>query len=663
MSFALATRTLKSIGIAVLLSSVTALAASVAWLPVGPDGGDARSFAADPKNPRHLYLGTTSSWLYQSQDGGATWQRLAKLSKKDDLVLDNILVDESDPKTLLVGTWVFDRPDGTLFISHDAGTSWETVKDMEGQSIRALAQAPSNPKILIAGTLKGVFRSEDSGQHWSQASPAGSMELHEVESIAIDPVDPKTIYAGTWHLPWKTTDGGVSWHNIKQGLIDDSDVFSIIIDPKQPTTVYTSACSGIYKSDNGGELYHKIQGIPATARRTRVLMQDPVNRNVVYAGTTEGLYQTSSSGANWARLTGPDVIINDVYVDPSNPKHVLLATDRGGVRLSEDAGMTFQASNTGFSQRQVAAVLADQKNPRILYAGVLNDKTYGGVFTSQDGGASWQQQSTGLNGFDVFSLAQAQDGSILAGTNHGLFRLTGNAWAEDNKVVSYVEESKTVLVKKKRVKVTKTKTVPAKDIESRVSGLDLAGPTWFAATNNGVYRSTNQGATWEVGSPQGASDFRFVNAKGSVVFAAGRQSLALSQDEGKTWTPLPLPAKLTSVQALATAEDSSLWIGGREGVFYSDDKGQTWHALDRLPASDISGLSYDPASKRVLLTSWNSTLVFAVDIADKQWKWWESGWNLHSVTLAGGRLVGASLFDGVVMQPGSEVAATAAAGR
>ncbi len=311
---------LKLVCAAALTSALSTFAAVAPWLPVGPDGGDARSFAADPKNPKHLYLGTTSSWLYQSQDGGSTWQRLAKLSKQDNLVLDNVVVDEADSNTILVGAWVFDRPEGELFVSHDAGKTFTTVKDMEGQSIRALAQASSDSKVFVAGTLKGVYRSDDGGQHWTQISPAGSAELHEVESVAIDPADPKTIYAGTWHLPWKTTDGGANWHNIKQGLIDDSDVFSIIIDPKQPATVYTSACSGIYKSDNAGELYHKIQGIPSTARRTRVLMQDPVNRNVVYAGTTEGLYQTTDSGAKWTRVTGPDVIINDIFVDPSNPE-------------------------------------------------------------------------------------------------------------------------------------------------------------------------------------------------------------------------------------------------------------------------------------------------------------------------------------------------------
>src|ERR1700722_1544360 len=341
-----------------------ALAQTASWVTVGPDGGDARSFAADPTDSRHIYLGTTNSWVYQTEDAGASWHRLAKLAKSDDLILDNVVVDQSDPKTLLVGAWIVDHPGGGLFISHDAGKTWTTVDAMKDQSIRALTQAPSDPKILIAGTLKGVYRSEDGGVQWNQISPVGSMDIHEVEHIAIDPKDPRTVYAGTWHLPWKTTDGGANWHNIKQGLIDDSDVFSIIIDSTTPQTVYTSACSGIYKSDNGGELYHKIQGIPSTARRTRVLMQDPVDHSIVYAGTTEGLYRTTSAGTNWSRLTGPDVIINDVYVDPKDHRHVLLATDRSGVLLSNDEAVSFAGSNQGFSQRQVGALAQDVKAPK-----------------------------------------------------------------------------------------------------------------------------------------------------------------------------------------------------------------------------------------------------------------------------------------------------------
>src|SRR5208283_3331032 len=176
-------------------------------------------------------------------------------------------------------------------------------------------------------------------------------------------------------------------------------------------------------SENAGVLFHRIQGIPAEARRTRVLMQDPENRQVVYAGTTEGLYKTVDAGKTFQRMTGTEVVVNDVYVDPGDSNHVLLATDRGGVLVSRDAGATFAVSNQGISERKVAALLVDRSDPQRLYAGVVNDKSYGGVFRSVDGGEHWEQLGSGLDGRDVFSLAQTKDGAIVAGTNHGLFVL------------------------------------------------------------------------------------------------------------------------------------------------------------------------------------------------------------------------------------------------
>ena len=340
----------------------------------------------------------------------------------------------SNPKHILVGAWVLGSPAGGLYVSNDGGVSWESEPDMRGQSIRALEAAPSDPKILVAGTLKGVYRSTDGGEHWQLISPEGSQEIHEVESIAIDPTNPQIIYAGTWHLPWKTTDGGANWTNIKQGVIDDSDVFSIIVDPKDSNVVYASACSGIYKSENAGEKFQKVQGIPSTARRTRVLMQDPQNLNIVFAGTTEGLYRTGDSGETWLRTTGPELIINDVYVDPANTNRVLLATDRGGVLASNDGGYSFVPSNNGFSARQITSYIGDATQPATIYVGVVNDKAWGGVFVSDNGGLSWSQKSAGLNGQDVFSLAQASDGTVLAGTGHGIYRLQGELWSRVNNV-------------------------------------------------------------------------------------------------------------------------------------------------------------------------------------------------------------------------------------
>jgi photosystem II stability/assembly factor-like uncharacterized protein len=629
------------------------LPAQAAWSPVGPAGGDARAFAAVPGQPSHLYLGTTNSWIYESVDQGANWHRLAKLDSSDDLIVDSILVDPTNSSILLVAAWKVNQRGGGLWVSRDAGKTWRTVEGLRGQSIRAFTQAPSNPKLLFAGTLDGVFRSTDAGATWKLISPANSSEIHEVESVAVDPIDSNTVYAGTWHLPWKTTDGGKNWHSIKQGLIDDSDVFSIIVDPARPSTIFLSACSGIYKSETFGELFHKIQGIPSTARRTRVLMQDPVNHEVVYAGTTEGLYKTVDGGNNFRRMTGPDVIVNDVFVDPQNTSHVLLATDRGGVLISRDGAASFVAANEGFSGRKVEALLVDRSNPARLFAGVVNDKSYGSVFVSTHGGAGWERIGEGLDGRDVFALAQAPDGTIVAGTNHGIFTLnaTTSTWKPKNTIANTLVKTSSVIRYGKRVSVETHVKEKVRELESRVLALDLSGEAWLASTGNGLLTSRDRGASWQGSPVMGVSNYRSVAAHGAVMAAARPEGVIVSTDAGHIWMPIQIPTMLTRVRCVAFSEDGTLWLGGREGVYLSRNKGVTWMWIERLPFRDIDDLYYDAHSGRMLVSSKTSDQVFGIDAKLLSWKWWQTGYRIAVIRAAGDRLLAASLYDGVLVEP------------
>ena len=632
------------------------------WSPVGPAGGDARSFAAVPSDPRHLYMGSTDSWIYESVDGGASWQRLSRLGASDDLVVDHILVDPRDPSTLFAAAWQLGSNGGGLWISHDGGHTFAEAEALRGQSIRALAQAHSDPGILVAGSLEGVFRSTDSGATWQLITPPGSHELHEIESVAIDPANPEIVYAGTWHLPWKTTDGGRNWANIKNGVIDDSDVFSIVVDPLQPATVYASACSGIYKSLNAGALFKKIQGIPSTARRTRILKQDPKNREIVYAGTTEGLYKTLDGGRSFARVTGPEVIVNDVFVSPANPNHVLLATDRGGVLLSEDAGATFVAANRGFSGRKVEALLADRADPARLYAGVVNDKAYGGVFASSDGGGHWEQLQRGLDARDVYTLAQSAEGLLLAGTSDGIFALqpSGPAagWQPRNTVQNTVVLTSTVAVKGGK-KASVEKRVPASphQLAGRVYALDPSGSVWLASTVEGLFTSRDKGATWQGGFVNGQGDYLSAAAHGEQLVAVREQSLVFSADAGASWHFKPVPNMITRIHRVAFSADGTLWLGAREGAFLTRDLGKTWLWIERLPFRNITDLYYDSAKDRILATSRESDFIYAIDPAKLTWKWWQTGYRVNLVRAAQGRLLAASLFDGVLIEPETAVAA------
>ncbi len=660
------------------LPSGLSLPAQNAWTVAGPDGGDARAFAAFPGQPKHLLLGTTNSWLYESTDEGASWHRLAKLTAEDGFVLDSIVVDSADPSTIYVGAWK-NSDDGGLWISHDHGRTWTELTGFKHQPVHALVQAPSNSRILYAGTLEGVFRSRNEGATWSQISPPESHEIHEIESLAVDPSNAEIVYAGTWHLPWKTSDGGKTWHNIKAGLIIDSDVFSIIVDPEHTHVVYLSACSGIYKSENAGVLFHKIQGIPSEARRTRSLMQDPENRETVYAGTTEGLYKTLDAGRTFARMTDASVVVNAVYVDPDETKRVLLATDRGGVLKSVDGGVTFAVSNQGISERKVAALLVDRNNPEVLYAGVVNDKSYGGVFRSSDGGASWEQLGYGLDGRDVFSLAQTKDGAVVAGTGHGIFVLetagagdppaetkangdapaaagsgdapAGLTWQPRNDIVNTVMKTISETHLHTKVNIEKQEQAPAIQLQSPVNALDVSGDVWAAATSYGIVTSKDKGASWQGGPVMGEGDFLSVATHGDDMVAARVDGAVFSKDAGQTWWPMGVPTMLTHIHRVVFSPDGTLWLGAREGVYYTRDLGKSWMWIQRLPFRGVDDLSYDAAAKKILASSRSSDEVYAIDPKTMKWDYWQTGYDIVLIRAAGDRLVAASLNDGVLLGP------------
>ncbi len=647
-------RSLLKLLAALLVVSSFGLLQAQEWRPVGPDGGSVRSLAYDPSNPDHVFLGTSSGRLYLSTNGGASWTRLAHLGSGSELVLDHVLIDPVDSRNIYVAAWNAQSPysDGDLFRSNDGGKTWDLLPGMHGKSIRALALAPSDHKLLVAGALDGVFRSRDAGDNWERISPANHAEIRQIESVAIDPSDPNIVYAGTWHLPWKTKDGGRTWHNIKKGVIDDSDVFSIVIDPQASSNLYISACSGIYKSESSGELFRKIQGIPYSARRTRILKMDPTDHNVIYAGTTEGLWKSSDAGTTWKRTTSANIVINDVLIDPRQPAHVLLATDRGGVLASTDGGITFTASNRGFTHRQVAALLVDRNDRSTVYAGLLNDKEQGGVFVSRDAGRTWTQISDGLDARDVFVLRQSPEGILLAGTDRGLLRYDTN----QHRWIALTQPQAMEPPSEKRSRVAQ-KAV-SDPINGRILDLELMPQHWFVATADGLFTSTNTGQTWRREEAPQLKVADKIAAGGAMLAVAGRNTVTVTLNGGESWLAAkPLDTIITSL-AIDPRGAGAIWVGARDGIYRSTDLGDTWRRINSLRLSDIAGIEVDVENQRVLAIGAGSKNIYETRDNGRTWSAISSGWMLRSIELAGGRLLGATQFDGVILQP--ETSASAA---
>jgi photosystem II stability/assembly factor-like uncharacterized protein len=650
------------ITLVVAMFSVTTLWAGQ-WTALGPDGGDVRSLNFDPKNPDRIYLGTSTGTLFVSADGGHSWARLAHLGGDDD-VLDHITIDPQNPKHIFVSAWsVENQQAGDVYRSHDGGNNWDALPGMHGKSVRAMAISASDSQVMVAGALDGVFRTRNGGNSWEKISPPGA-EIKNIESIAIDPKNPDVVYAGTWHLAWKTDDGGANWHHINKGMIDDSDVFSVIVDSTNSSVVYASACSGIYRSDSAGDLFRKLQGIPFSARRTRVLKQDPNSPSTVYAGTTEGLWKTADGGKTWKHVTNSEIVVNDVMVDPRNSNRVLLATDRSGVLASDNGAQSFEASNHGYTHRYVSSILADNKDPNAMLVGVVNDREFGGVFSTRDAGQSWQQKSAGLGGRDVFALQQASNGALIAGTNKGMFLLERNStqWRPINNIVT--EKTPARVVKgKKGAKAAKVPAVVVRSVlDARVSDIEVTPKRWLAATSAGLFTSSDQGKTWTGGAVLGKSDFVSVESEGDLVVAATRTNVLYSNNSGTTWQQAPLSSYITAIHGVTVTPDKEILVASREGAFRSSDSGATWeHVVNGIPDKNISSIAYDQGRKRLLATSTATGVVFESKDNGRSWhRGPDSGYPLRRISVVRGRFVGATPFDGVIVQPENEAESASA---
>ena len=569
------------------------------WVPVGAPGGNVRALASDPRDSRRIYLGTAEGLLYRSDDGGRRWSRLNPGFPLRGCSLDEIVVDQRG--VVLIGYWEVRGRGGGIARSTDEGQTFIMLKGIQGQSVRAVALAPSDPRMIAAGTLAGVFLSRDGGKVWTRITPRSHPDLRNFSSLAFDPTDSEVIYAGTRHLAWKTLNGGASWFPMHHGMMDDSDVMTLTPDSRDPRTVYATACSGIYRSTAGGAEWKKLRGIPYSARRTRAfrVVSDP---NLLLAGTTQGLWISEDNGGTWSRTTSKQLVINAVSAQPGGT--ILLGTEGAGVLRSTDHGRTWVASNTGFSEQFVYKLLFDTADDRLIVV-VRGAPGYSGVFVSQGAAGRWVRLGDGLDGREVLSLALLGR-TILVGTDDGIFKRTPDA----------------------RIWTPLPTAIDGQVARSRVTDLLALGDSRLvAATSTGVIHSSDGGETWtrpRVGNEVEVFALAASPHNANLVVAATKSGYFRSTDGGKSWRRSSLALNVTP-HALAFAPSKgraqrALFLTTTGGLFRSSDLGATWQRVNGgLPHSDLTGLAMGPDGRNIYVSDFTWGGVFRSTDGGSTW--------------------------------------------
>jgi len=328
------------------------------------------------------------------------------------------------------------------------------------------------------------------------------------------------------------------------------------------------------------------------------------------------LLSGAASATDWVQTTGPGV--TGVRAFASNGGALYAGTDTRGVYRSEDVGLHWDPSNVGIEELPVTAVFA---SPSLLLAGAeWTASMAGGVYRSLDGGASWS--FSGLANETVLCFL-ANGPVIFAGTGSGsIFRTT-------NQGVTWSSSS-------------------AGLFGGSVNGLVAASGTIFAACGQGLFRSTDQGASWEP-----VSGFEFYNLfsmgqSGAVLFAGGFNGILRSTNGGASWSHVEVPSdELVRFTAFAfsgaTAFAASAGFGETQ-VYRSTDQGATWTPL----VGAITGVENEAlfSSGTVLLAGGPDKGVMATTDGG-------STWDSRTLGLAPGGSIRSIVLDGTALYAGT----------
>jgi len=353
-----------------------------------------------------LYAGT-SIGLYCSTDYGDNWTEV------DMVTNDMVFNSASIGTTLFIGTG-----NGGIY-STDDGTNWKTVTTSLYHNCLY-----AHGSDLFAGTSRGVYRSEDLGETWTEGF-AGLIST----SVRAMMTWGDYLYAVTLSGTFRSNDGGISWTSFGPGG------HSIAIDEHH---FYIGSSGHVVCSTDNGVNWEWVPVAPGLFVRAVALHGTDLFAGM--DGEGAGVYRITYNAPGWWTITQTtlrDIAIRSLLVKDAN---IFAGTDNG-IFLSENNGTSWTQLNNGLPDSPVMALAAGDT---FIFAGTQN----AGIFRSPDNGKNWTPVNTGLTWMEVISFAVSED-TVFAGTWRGGVFLSvnnGDIWRPVNSgLVDFGSDASTVI--------------------------------------------------------------------------------------------------------------------------------------------------------------------------------------------------------------------------
>ena len=427
-----------------------------------------------------VYIGAAQGGVWRSLDHGRTWVPLTDYLSS--LAIGTITIAPGthalNQATIYVGTgeanFSADSYAGSgVYKSTDSGRTWQGplgVAQFANRAVSTIVVDSANPQLVLAGSstgyagiegdiplvtpLRGVYRSTDGGQTWTEVLPVGG--TLRISRIVQDP-NPSFQTAGSTHYwaaatlsgtsggaLWKSTNSGSTWTQVDgvatglpavgQGGLSRSWITSTY-DATVGNTVLYYGTSDVPDSQDstgyGGTLYKSVDdgatwtSVPAADGfcQTQCFYDMPIyvepgkSSNLYTGGAGDGgtgapdplptsFMFTSNGGTSFIdELSAVDfnsalhADIHDITTWPGTPSEVWVAND-GGIFFSTDRGQHWNSANTNQAITQFQICDLHPTDPEQAYGGTQDNGT-----DSFLGSTSWSHSDDGDGGFALIDQA------------------------------------------------------------------------------------------------------------------------------------------------------------------------------------------------------------------------------------------------------------------
>jgi photosystem II stability/assembly factor-like uncharacterized protein len=616
------------------------------WRSIGPfRGGRSDAVTGVASQPMVYYFGGTGGGVWKTTDGGINWEPISDGSVFRTGSVGAIALSDSDPNTIYVGMGESairgntSHGDG-IYKSTDAGKTWKRSGLDDTRQISRIRVHPKNSDLVYVAAQghvwgpneqRGIFRSKDGGKTWEKVLARG--DKAGASDLIIDSVNPNNLYAGFWEVyrkPWtlesggpgsgifKSTDGGDTWTEITRnpGLPKGTiGIVGITVSPVNSDRLWAiveAEDGGVFRSENGGKNWTKVNEERRLRQRawyyTRIYA-DPKSADTVYVLNT-GFYKSNDGGRTFTGISVPHGDNHDLWIAPDDSNRMINSND-GGANVSFNGGRSWSEQDQATAQ--FYRVTLDNDFPYHVYGAQQDNSTVRIASRTTEGGittSDWYDVGGGESGWIA---PHPRDSEIVfAGSYGGLLTRTDHRTGQSRDINPYPNNPMGAGADVLKYRFQWNFPIVFSPHDSSASGTLYAGA-------NVLFRSTNEGQSWEAISPDLTRNDKSKQASSGGPITKDNTSIEY-YDTIFTVMESPLQA-------------GTIWSGSDDGLVYlTRDAGKNWTNVtpskevmpEWIQINSLEASSFDPGTAYVAATMYkfddNRPYLYKTADYGKSWK-------------------------------------------